>query len=146
VTEITQTRMNVVLALAIPAAGLAYLTIGIALSPSRFAIAAIVALGVVWLTATAAVNTVQRPRRVVAARTREVAKGKLSRHVTTPAFPAYLDVTRPVTPWRWTSVLLAPVELVALAWSVPVLMLLVMVPIGLTLAGALWVGRLILRS
>jgi hypothetical protein len=55
-----------------------------------------------------------------------------------------LDVSRPARPWRWTSVLLAPVELLALAWSVPVIILLIMVPIGLALASALWLGRLVL--
>ena len=68
-----------------------------------------------------------RPRRVVAA-----------------AGPTYVvDVSRPVTPWQWRSMLLAPIELLALAWSVPVLMVLVIAPIGLALAVALWVGRLV---
>jgi hypothetical protein len=34
--------------------------------------------------------------------------------------------------------------LLALAWSVPVIILLIMVPIGLALASALWLGRLVL--
>lgn len=52
-----------------------------------------------------------------------------------------VDVNRTVTPWRWTSVLLAPLELLALAWTIPFLVLLVMVPFGLVIAGALWAGR-----
>ena len=52
-----------------------------------------------------------------------------------------MDASRSTTPWRWTSILLAPVELLALAWSVPFLILLIMVPIGFTLATVLWVGR-----
>jgi hypothetical protein len=57
---------------------------------------------------------------------------------------AVLDVSRRAIPWRWGGVLLAPLELLAVAWSVPVVMLLVMVPIGLALSGLLWVGRFIL--
>ena len=56
--------------------------------------------------------------------------------------PAYVvDVSRAVKPWRWTSVLLAPLELLALAWGAPVLILLIMLPIGLALVGVLWLGR-----
>ena len=67
-------------------------------------------------------------------------------HVPRPGYPAYvIDVGRPVVPWRWTSIVLAPIELLALAWSVPFVILLVMVPIGLGIASVLWVARLILR-
>jgi hypothetical protein len=63
----------------------------------------------------------------------------------TARLPAYaVNVSRPVQRWNWKSVLLAPLELVALAESVPLAILLIMVPIGLALAGALWVVRLIL--
>ena len=58
-----------------------------------------------------------------------------------PTASGAVDVNRPVTPWRWTSVLLAPLELLALAWTIPFLVLLVMVPIGLVIASALWAGR-----
>jgi hypothetical protein len=139
-TATTQNRMNVALALAVPVAGLAYLTTG-ALS-GRFTIAAIVSLGVLWLTATAAVNTDTLARPGVV-RARGVAT-TLPR-VVTPAYPAYVNVSRPATRWRWTDVLLAPVEALALSWSVGFLVLLVMVPVGLVLAGALWFGRLVLR-
>ena len=54
-----------------------------------------------------------------------------------------IDVSRPVTPLRWSSLILAPIELLALAWSVPVLVLLLMVPVGLALAGAYRVGRFV---
>jgi hypothetical protein len=34
--------------------------------------------------------------------------------------PAYVvNVSRPGQPWRWTSVLLAPLELLVIAWSIP---------------------------
>ena len=60
------------------------------------------------------------------------------------ASPKYvIDVSRPVTPWRWQSSLQAPIELLALAWGIPLLILLLIVPVGLALAGALWIGRLV---
>ena len=60
------------------------------------------------------------------------------------AIPKYVvDVSRPVTPWRWQSSLQAPIELLALAWGIPLVILLLIVPVGLALAGALWIGRLV---
>ena len=62
------------------------------------------------------------------------------------AIPKYvIDVSRPVTPWRWTNSLQAPIELLALAWGIPLLILLLIVPVGLALAAALWIGRLVVR-
>lgn len=52
-----------------------------------------------------------------------------------------VDVSRRAMPWRWTTVLLAPVELLALVWSIPIAIALAMVPIGLAVAAALWVVR-----
>ena len=60
------------------------------------------------------------------------------------AIPKYVvDVSRPATPWRWTNSLQAPIELLALAWGIPLLILLLIVPVGLALAAALWIGRLV---
>jgi hypothetical protein len=42
-------------------------------------------------------------------------------------------------------VLLAPLELLVVAWSVPVVILLIAAPIGLTIAALLWLGRLMVR-
>lgn len=95
---------------------------------------------VLALAATVAVNAIRRPRMDTAGQVQEIAESLLP---PAPPMPV-VDISRHGTPWRWTSVLLAPIELLALAWSVPVLILLVMVPIGLVLAAALWVGRLIL--
>jgi hypothetical protein len=62
------------------------------------------------------------------------------------AIPKYVvDVGRPVTPWRWQSSLQAPIELLALAWGIPLVILLLIVPVGLALAAALWIGRLVVR-
>jgi hypothetical protein len=55
-----------------------------------------------------------------------------------------VDVSRPVHSLRWTTLLVAPLELVAVAWSVPLVMLAVMVPVGLSLASLLWLGRQII--
>jgi hypothetical protein len=52
-----------------------------------------------------------------------------------------IDVSRPVPPWRWTSVVLAPVELVAVAWSVPFVILAIGIPIVLVVALVHQVGR-----
>jgi hypothetical protein len=66
---------------------------------------------------------------------------------TPPAAPlrAVLNVSRPLQSWRWTSALLVPFELLAVAWSVPLAILLVMMPVGLALAAVVWVGRQIFR-
>jgi len=64
---------------------------------------------------------------------------------TTPV-PAYvLNVSRPIQSWRWTTALLVPFELLAVAWIVPLAILLVMMPVGLALAVVVWIGRTIFR-
>lgn len=74
-----------------------------------------------------------------------VAAETVSPPVVARALPAYaMTVSRPPTGWRWSNLLLAPVELLALAMGFPVVILLVMVPLGLVLAGALWLSRLLL--
>ena len=58
--------------------------------------------------------------------------------------PDYVvDVSRPVQPWSWTSVLLAPLELLAVVWSVPFLILLVSIPAVLVVALIYQLGRLV---
>jgi hypothetical protein len=52
-----------------------------------------------------------------------------------------VDVSRPVLRWRWTSVLLLPFELLLVAWSVPVVILMVAIPIALGIALVLRVAR-----
>jgi hypothetical protein len=72
--------------------------------------------------------------------------GREATPAATPHPSAYvLSVNRPLQSWRWTSVLLVPFELLAVAWTVPLAILLVMLPVGLALAVVVWVGRLILR-
>ena len=58
--------------------------------------------------------------------------------------PDYVvDVSRPLVPWTWTEVLLAPVELLAVVWSVPFALLLVGIPIALLAALVLRAARLL---
>ena len=58
--------------------------------------------------------------------------------------PDYVvDVSRPVQPWSWTRVLLAPLELLAVVWSVPFLILLVSIPAVLVVALIYQLGRLV---
>jgi hypothetical protein len=59
---------------------------------------------------------------------------------------AVIDVSRPIVRSGWKDLLLAPLELLALAWSVPFLVLAVLAPIGLVIAGALKLARAILGT
>ena len=137
---ITQDRMTVALALVIPTVGLAYSIAGAFLGFDRSAAAWVMALGVLVVTATVAANTIRRPHPLVVTRRIPV---NLGRPVTTPSY--VVDVSRPSTTWSWRAVLLAPLELLVVAWSVPVVILLIAAPIGLTIAALLWLGRLMVR-
>ena len=136
---ITQDRMNVALTLVIPTVGLADSTAGASLGVDPRAAAWVMALGVLVLTATIA-TTIRRPRPFPL--TRRIPEN-LGRPVTTPSY--VVDVSRSSTPWSWRTVLLAPLELLVVAWSVPVVILLIAAPIGLAMAALLWVGRLMVR-
>jgi hypothetical protein len=136
---ITQGRMNVVLTLVLPTVGLAYSTAGASLGFDRSA-AGLIALGVLLVTAAVAANTIRRPHPLIV--TRRIPEN-LGRPVTTPSYVG--DVSRPSPPWSWRAVLLAPLELLVVAWSVPVVILLIAAPIGLAIAALLWFGRLMVR-
>lgn len=61
--------------------------------------------------------------------------------------PAYArDVTPTIRPWRWTGLLTVPLEMLAVVWSIPVVITLIMLPIGLAVGAVLWLGRLILTA
>ena len=137
---ITRDRMTVALALVIPTVGLAYSTAGAFLGFDRSAAAWVMALGVLVVTATVAADTIRRPHPVLV--TRRIPEN-LGRPVTTPSY--VVDVSRPSTSWSWRAVLLAPLELLVVAWSVPVVILLIAAPIGLAIAVFLWLGRLMVR-
>ena len=134
---ITQDRMTVALALVIPTVGLAYSIAGAFLGFDRSAAAWVMALGVLMVTGTVAANTIRRPHPLLV--TRRIPEN-LGRPVTTPSY--VVDVSRPSTSWSWRAVLLAPLELLVVAWSVPVVILLIAAPIGLAIAALLWLGRL----
>jgi|SRR5688572_6007101 hypothetical protein len=137
---ITQTRMTVALALVIPTVGLAYSTAGASLGLDRSTAGWVMALGVLLVTATVAANTIPRPRPLLV--TRRI-PANVGRPVTTPSY--VVDVSRPSTPWSWRAGLLAPLELLVVAWSVPVVILLIAAPIGLAIAALHWLGRLMVR-
>jgi hypothetical protein len=136
---ITLGRMNVGLTLVLPTVGLAYSTAGASLAFDRSA-AGLIALGVLLVTAAVAANTIRRPHPLVV--TRRIPEN-LGRPVTTQSY--VVDVSRPSPPWSWRSVVLAPLELLVVAWSVPVVILLIAAPIGLAIAAFLWLGRLMVR-
>jgi len=53
-----------------------------------------------------------------------------------------MNVSRAAVPWRWTDVLLAPVELLAVAWTVPLVILAIGLPIALAITLVGWIIRL----
>ena len=59
---------------------------------------------------------------------------------------AVIDVSRSVAPRSWRDLFLVPVELLALAWGVPLLVLLALLPFGLVIAGAVRLARVIFGS
>jgi hypothetical protein len=137
---ITQDRMTVALALVIPGIGLADSTAGASLGFDRSAAEWVMAFGLLVVTATIAANTIRRPHPLLVPRRIPENLGRL---VTTPSY--VVDVSRPSTPWSWRAVLLVPFELLVVAWSVPVVILLIAAPIGLAIAALLWLGRLMVR-
>ena len=71
---------------------------------------------------------------------------RATRAVTASDSPDYVvDVSRPVLPWRWTSLLVAPLEVLALVWSIPFVILLIGIPIALLVAVLHGVGVFFLR-
>ena len=134
-TATTQTGLNFALALAIPAAGLAYMATTATVVPSRLTASAMVALGLVWLASTVALNTVARPRPAMA---------RLQHVDPIPVPPRnVVNVSRPLVPRTWKDALSAPLELLAVVWGVPLVILLVIAPIGLAISLALWLGGMI---
>ena len=73
-----------------------------------------------------------RPQRVVDSRT--------------PIADYVVDVSRPVQQWRWSDALLEPLELLAVVWSIPFVMILLGTPVVLGVALLYRIGRLALNS
>ena len=137
-TRVVHNSIGVGAALSLPAAASLWLISAAAstMSPSSLAM-----FGALWLTTIAVAFIALRDGHTAG---RVVRLTRPAQTVPLPAVPAYVvNVSRPVEPWRWTSVLLLPLEIVALAFAVPLVVLLVMVPVGLAAAAALWLGRLI---
>ena len=63
-----------------------------------------------------------------------------------PGAPSYvINVSRPETPRSWRGLLMAPIELLAVAWTTPLLIFAITLPVGLAAAAAVWIGRMIFR-
>lgn len=136
-TGITQRGMNGVLALAIPLAGIAYLMSAGSATATWSVVGACLALFVLWTAATVALDGGDARLAV----TSQLIPGKL---LPRPPAAGTVNVDRPSVPWRATSVLMMPLELLAVVWAVPLVILLIMAPIGLVIAAALWAGRMLL--
>ena len=146
-TTRTQSITNVVLALAVPATGLAYLVSGVSLSPGPFTAVIVIVFGTLWFAATAVRNTMLRPQPQIANGSLRTGIGSAPAGRPGVVLPSYaIDVSRPAVPFQWTSVPRMAGELLAVVWSVPLAVLLLMVPVGLVVAGVLWLGRVILHS
>jgi hypothetical protein len=65
-TARTQSGINIVLALAVPGAGLAYLLSAVPSSPEHFSVAVTVIFGMLWFAAMAARNAIVGPKQEVA--------------------------------------------------------------------------------
>ena len=57
-----------------------------------------------------------------------------------------IDVTRPPQPWRWRTVAMDALSLVAVAWSVPLVVLVVGTPIALAIVLLVWSVRRVLGA
>jgi hypothetical protein len=68
--------INVVLALAVPAAGLAYLMSAVSLSREHFGVAITVVFGMLWFAAMAAHNAIVRPQQEAATRPSRMVKDR----------------------------------------------------------------------
>jgi hypothetical protein len=105
----------------------------------------IVVVGGLWLVATAVItlNALKGSRATGTAGrlTHDLDDNRPAARVVLPAY--VVGVNRQVQPWSWTTLFLAPVELLALAWSVPLAILVIMLPVGLAVSGVIWLGRLI---
>jgi hypothetical protein len=138
--QLIQYRLILVVAVSIPTAALLWLRSASSpiMTPSTMLV-----VGALWLaTAVIALNTLKNgsaPGRVGRTDT-----GRTTAAAASPTSDA--GVTRPSRLRRAADILQVPFELLALAWSIPVVILLIMVPIGLALAVVLWLGRLVFSS
>jgi hypothetical protein len=63
----------------------------------------------------------------------------------TPVPDYVVDVGRTVQPWRWTDALLEPLELLAVVWSIPFVIILLGTPFVFGIALLYRIGRLVLN-
>ena len=140
-TALTQTGTNAALAFGLPVVGVASLV----LLPGGATLGALVALTLLWLAAIVVFQTLPRGRLAVG--DGPVTEELVPRGVAAPASPAYVvNVGRPRPRGAPVRFLLAPLELLAVAWSVPLLFLALMVPVGLLVTTIVWAVGLVLHQ
>jgi hypothetical protein len=59
---------------------------------------------------------------------------------------AGLNVSRPIVPWRWRTPIVGAVELMAVVWSIPFVIVAIGAPLALAIVALLWVARWVLGA
>jgi hypothetical protein len=59
---------------------------------------------------------------------------------------AGLNVSRPIVPWRWRTAIVDAVELIAVVWSIPFVIVAVGAPVALAIVALLWLARWVLGA
>jgi hypothetical protein len=57
-----------------------------------------------------------------------------------------LNVSRPIEPWRWRAALVNAFELVAVVWSIPLVIVAIGAPLALAIVALLWLARWVLGA
>ena len=57
-----------------------------------------------------------------------------------------LNVSRPIAPWRWRTAFVNAVELMAVVWSIPFVIVAIGAPLALAIAALLWLARWVLGA
>lgn len=52
-----------------------------------------------------------------------------------------LNVSRPIVPWRWRTGIVGAIELVAVAWSIPLVIVAIGAPLALAIVALLRIAR-----
>jgi hypothetical protein len=59
----------------------------------------------------------------------------------TAGHTAGLNVSRPIVPWRWRTAIVDAVELIAVVWSIPFVVVAIGAPLALAIVALLWLAR-----
>lgn len=55
--------------------------------------------------------------------------------------PPGLNVSRPIVPWRWRTAIVGAIELAAVVWSIPFVIVAIGAPLALAIVALLWLAR-----